>query len=371
VNLAEVFSGLEEKVSCLGLDEGESNSRQEDSFLKKRRELLETACLNLADTKAQRLREEFDGWGPLAGLFKLQNITEILINSPTEIWFECGGRLQKSDDRFFSLGSHQRIVDRLAQEAGAFATIEHPSANGRWRDFRVHLIRPPLTKGHSVVSLRRHPENPWTLESLRETAWCTKDEADFLRTMVRSQKNFLVIGATGSGKTSVVNALLREISPNERAIIVEDTDEIALPPGPSTKILTRSQTAGGLAAVDQGELVRQSLRMRPDRLVMGEVRGDEAKDFLMALSTGHAGSFGTLHAEDPAQALLRLEMLVQMGAPHWSLTAIRKLIRFGIQQIVVTGKNKNGERRLMGIHRLVSLEDTGFLLEKEEPARGF
>jgi len=133
------------------------------------------------------------------------------------------------------------------------------------------------------------------------------------------------------------------------------------------KLLTREDPHGILPAIDQTQLVKRSLRLRPDRIVMGEVRGSEAKDFLMAMATGHSGSFGTLHAQDASQALIRLEMLIQMGAPQWSLTAIRRLIQLSLDYIIITGRAATGERQLKGVFRLCSLEDQGFLVEQVDP----
>jgi pilus assembly protein CpaF len=171
-----------------------------------------------------------------------------------------------------------------------------------------------------------------------------------------------LIGPTGSGKTAVLNACLAEISKDERVVILEDTDELRCANPLSTKLLSRWDSQKILSEVTLSDLVRLSLRLRPDRLVMGEVRGPEAKDLLMALSTGHRGSLATLHAETAQQALLRLEMLIQLGAPQWSLQAVRQLIHLSLDVIVVL-KMEGRRRRLHGMWRLSSLETFGFTLE--------
>jgi pilus assembly protein CpaF len=165
----------------------------------------------------------------------------------------------------------------------------------------------------------------------------------------------------------VLNSLLDLLPENERVVVIEDSSEIALSNKASMKLLTREDPHGILPAIDQTQLVKRSLRLRPDRIVMGEVRGSEAKDFLMAMATGHSGSFGTLHAQDANQALIRLEMLIQMGAPQWSLTAIRRLIQLSLDYIIITGRATTGERQLKGVYRLCSLEDQGFLVEQVDP----
>jgi pilus assembly protein CpaF len=181
-----------------------------------------------------------------------------------------------------------------------------------------------------------------------------------LRRLVEQRKNVLVVGSTGSGKTSALSACLREIREAERVLILEDTDELPLPNAVSAKLLSKISRSPEDVAFDLGELLKQSLRMRPDRLVMGEVRGSEAKDLLMAFATGHTGCWGTLHAATPREALLRLEMLVQMGAPQWTTSTVRSLIHASIGAIVVVGKDANGKRRLDSIHQVASLEEIGF-----------
>jgi pilus assembly protein CpaF len=254
-------------------------------------------------------------------------------------------------------------MDRLCQEAHTHLTVENPFSEGRFQDFRVTLIGTELTGTHLHLSLRRHPKNPWTFQKLHENGWCSAHTLPLFQKIIAERKNFLVIGPTGSGKTSVLNSFLGLLDEKERVVVIEDTSEIALPNKASMKLLTRDDPQGILSSIDQTQLLKRSLRLRPDRLVMGEVRGAEAKDFLMALATGHAGSFGTLHAQTAAQALIRLEMLIQMGAAQWGLSAIRRLIQLSLDYVIVAGRSPHGQRELQGIYRLCSLEDHGFLLE--------
>lgn len=360
----ELVLDLEKKIAAIDTVDF-SEGAGSVGFRERRLRLLQDELGGVDEALRRRVFDEFDGWGPLGELADLADVTEILFNGPDSIWFERNGRLHLFPDGFFSEANYERMIEKLCLEAGTHLSLERPSADGRWRQFRVHVSRPPVTKRHSILSLRRHPENPWTLDRLLASGWCDDAQAGLLREMIRRRWNFLVIGSTGCGKTSVVNALLAETAA-DRSAILEDSDEISAPPGPSLKLLTRKDSQGLLPEVSLTDLVRQSLRLRPDRLVVGEVRGGEAKDFLLALSTGHAGSFGTLHADSPVQALMRLEMLVQMGAPEWSLETVRRLMRLSLQAVVVTGKNENGERRFKGLHRMVSLEENGFVLEPVE-----
>ena len=172
----------------------------------------------------------------------------------------------------------------------------------------------------------------------------------------------MIVGPTSSGKTSVLNACLQELSNYERVISIEDTDEIVLPNALSLKLLTQNDPETLKSLIDQQDLVKQSLRLRPDRIVMGEVRGKEAKDLIMALTTGHQGCIGTLHAKDHKQALWKLETLAQMGAPEWQTSTVQRLIFSGLQALVVLDKTE-GVRRLKGLYKITGLESSGFLFD--------
>ncbi|MES2857356.1 MAG: ATPase, T2SS/T4P/T4SS family [Bdellovibrionota bacterium] len=321
------------------------------------------ACSDAPSPVLHRLECEYFGAGPLTALLSDSNVTEIIVNGPNSIWVERNGKLTRFEDRFLSPLTYRNFVSRLCREARMIATLDCPYADGSWRGCRVHLIIPPASGEHEVVTLRRHPDNPWTFDRLLEREWTTNEKMLALRKLVSEKRNFLVIGGTGSGKTSVLNACLLEVG-FDRVVTIEDTSELKLPNDASTKLLTRRDPQGHLREIDQAELVKQALRMRPDRLVLGEIRGGEAKDLLMAFATGHSGCMGTLHADSARQALIRLEMLIQLGAPQWSLNAVRSLIFLSLHAIVVVGRRDSGERYLEGVHRIASLEDAGFLVEK-------
>lgn len=358
----EVFLDLEDELRRLEAHAPIYVQDESLTFARQRRELIRQALQKCAPHEQGRLQAEIETFGPLERLWSRTDLNEILVNGPEEIWIETRGQLERVDDAFASEQSYRNALERLCHEAGVQTNLERPCTDGRFRDFRLHFVRPPLTR-QPLLSLRRHPANPWTLEKLVQAGWCSPDQAEYLRKLVQSRRNLMVVGPTGGGKTSILNALLQEVSHFERVGIIEDTDEIHCPAGPSYKLLTRFDAQGFLPEVDQSQLIKQSLRMRPDRLILGEVRGGEAKDFLMALSTGHAGSWGTLHAENPFQALIRLEMLIQLGAPQWNLEAIRRLIQFSLQELILTGRDRDGHRVLKGIFRLSSLEETGFILD--------
>ncbi len=318
-----------------------------------------------AEPKVQRrVQSEFEGWGPLEDLIEDSSITEIIANGPKYLWYEKQGVLHQHHDCFSSPRSYENFINRLCQWSRVHYTMEKPMVDGNILNFRLHLLSEEITKSFPVLSLRRHPENPWTLESLEQSGWSGKKQIQTLIRLIEGRENFLVIGSTGSGKTSVLNACLQHLGENERAIIIEDTAELKAPNLASAKLLTRKDANNSLSEINQSELLRQTLRMRPDRIIMGEIRGPEAKDLLMALSTGHSGSFATMHASDPYQAILRLEMLIQLGAPYWSLDAIRNLIFLSLQKILVVGRGSTGQRQLEGIYALCSRESSGILIER-------
>lgn len=361
----DCYSRLQDKILQLPLDEMLFASNEDHRLRSQRMDQLIIEETESLDEKwRDRVRAEFHHLGPLETLIADTEITEILVNGPFAIWFEKKGQLHPSEDFFFSELSFRNAIDRLCQRAHIHLTTEHPSIDGNWGDFRLSLIGSEITRGAIHLSLRRHPKNPWTFEKLQNTGWCEESDCTLFQEMIRQKKSFLVIGSTGAGKTSVLNALLHLLPSNERVIAIEDTPELHLSNQASMRLLVRQDPQELLPEINQAQLVRRSLRLRPDRLVMGEIRGDEAKDFLMALATGHAGSFGTLHACSASQALIRLEMLIQMGAPQWSLMAIRRLIHLSLDYIVVTGRENSGKRIFKGLYRISSLEDHGFLTEQ-------
>lgn len=328
------------------------------------REIIAQQCSDHAPEIRLRLEHEYLQAGPLEPLFSDPEITEIIVNGRDSIWFEKKGSLHRWDDEFLSALTYRNFIARLAREASLQANLDCPFADGQWRGCRAHLIIPPASGDQAVLTLRRHPPSPWTLDELARHQWAGDTALREIRSLVEAKKNFLIVGGTGSGKTSVLNACLTGLPVNERTVIIEDTSELVCPNPASCKLLTRRDPHGSLREIDQTELLRQALRMRPERIIMGEIRGGEAKDLLMAFATGHGGCMGTLHADSARQALLRLEMLIQMGAPQWSVHAVRSLIFLSLHAIVVVKRGHDGTRSLDGIYRITSLEEVGFLLEK-------
>lgn len=310
----------------------------------------------------KRIEEELFGYGPIETLVHRPLINEIIINNRNHIAYEEEGRMNLLKDSFLSDLTFNNIVEKLSTEASLTVNLKKPFAEGKWRDFRIHIIRPPLVEKDFHVILRRHPKHLWTLDKLLEKSWAPPEAINILKNFIREKYNFLIAGPTSSGKTSVLNACLQELPKTERIVTIEDANEIILPNPVSLKLLTQTAPESALALIGQDELVRQSLRLRPDRIVMGEVRGKEARDLLLALSSGHRGSIGTLHSETHKQALWKLETLTQIGAPQWQSTTIQRLLFSSLQGVVIVTRIHN-LRLLKGIYRITGLEPTGFLFE--------
>jgi pilus assembly protein CpaF len=327
-------------------------------------ELIPQLKITLGSSELQRLRYEFVEFGPLHRLLDDLSVTEIMINSRSQIWYESELGIVQLEDCFYDDLTFRNAMLRICQESGIIVDLNSPFGDGRWRDFRVHVGISPVVESEWMLTLRRQARTSHDISWLQTQKWASAQALELLKGLISQNKNFLVVGPTSSGKTTVLNCLLREIGENERAVLIEDTAELKLPNSCSVQMLTRFDSRKILNDIDLSSLIRQALRMRPDRIILGEVRGPEAKDLLMAFATGHRGCIGTLHADSAAQALLRLEMLVQLGAPQWSHLSVRNLIRLSLDAIVVVKRNTEGIRVLDGIYTISGLEETGFLLEK-------
>lgn len=308
----------------------------------------------------RRLKEEFLGCGPLYSLVNDTNITEIILNGMHQVFFEKEGQIYHHKDTFLSSWTFENFIHRLLSQSKQALTIEKPFIDGKWGLFRFHIITSPITPDYTHITMRKHAKNSWTLTTLSSYQWAPDSALKIIRKLIQQKMNLLICGSTSSGKTSFLQACLNEIPKNERVISIEDTDELSPANPVSVKLLTRTGISS-LPNINTSCLVKQSLRMRPDRIVMGEVRGDEAKDLMLALATGHAGSMGTIHASSHKQALARLELLAK-GNTSWSSYSIQELIYLSIQVVIVLEKN-HLKRQLKSIHQITGLEETGFLFE--------
>ncbi|OFZ30468.1 MAG: hypothetical protein A2622_08685 [Bdellovibrionales bacterium RIFCSPHIGHO2_01_FULL_40_29] len=325
--------------------------------------ILSTVTSKLSTEDQERIQQEMTGYGPLNQILQDDQITEVLVNSYEEIYFEKSGTLHKHQDRFYSPQTYESCLDRISQNCHSYLNRDKPFLEAQLGHWRVTILFSELSRGSSLLSIRKQPTDRWTLERLSELGWCTAEQKLMIEKIFAQKNNFLVVGGTGSGKTSLLQSMLEKFSKLERAVIIEDTQELHLPNQTCCSLLTRQDPSGTVRDIPMDDLLKRALRLRPDRLVIGEIRGPEAKSLLMALATGHDGSFGSMHARTAQEALLRLEMLIQMGAPQWNLKSIRHLIAMTLKNIFVVEK-VNGKRRLQGIYEISSLEENGIILQR-------
>jgi pilus assembly protein CpaF len=238
---------------------------------------------------------------------------------------------------------------------------EKPFIECQFQNLRISILFEELSRTGTIVSIRKQIIKKVTLIGLLTAGYLTQKTFRQLHYIVQTKANFLIIGGTSSGKTTLLQAMLNLSALDIRTILIEDTPEISLPNDASISLITRIDPSSQIPDVSISDLMKRALRMRPDRLVIGEVRGEEAKSLLLALSSGHDGSAGTLHARNATSALIRLEMLIQMGAPEWNINAVRQLIASTINYIIEVEKFGH-IRRLSGIYKIESAESTGITL---------
>ena len=363
-NLSNLALQIQEKINGLTLTDVTSHARvKEQDFHDNIKSFIQELTGGSDDKLGPRLESEFFSNGPLDQLTLDQKITEIIINGHNSIWYEKSGRLMPSDDVFLSRATFQLFLQKLFHECGINPNSVEPFARAQWQGFRVQVVSPPVSE-QTIIQLRRLNPGTWSLMDLENLEMVSSSQRAIISDLIRRRMNMVIIGSTGSGKTTLLNSVMTELPSSERVIIIEDTNELRVPNLVSAKLVSRPGQKNIFDEIGQVDLVKESLRLRPDRIVVGEVRGGEAKDLLMALATGHSGSMGTLHADNPNQALIRLEMLIQMGAPQWSLPAIRRLIFLSLQNIVQVRRSLEGKRVVEGIYKISSLEDFGFLIEQ-------
>lgn len=314
------------------------------------------------DSVRERILNELNGFGPITSLLNDEAVTEILINQFDQIYFEKTGRLQRSDDHFFDVNSYKEFIEKLCSFCNTYINSEKPFIEMQLNNLRLTVLFPDICRGEYLVSIRKQPLTRWTFERLQAQGWASDSQISILKSLIAQKKNFLVVGGTGSGKTSLLQAAITEMS-QDRLVIIEDTQELQPVYAQNSSLLTRIDATKKLIDVTMNDLIKKALRLRPDRICVGEIRGEEATALLMALSTGHDGSFGSLHARTAHEALLRLEMLIQMGAPQWSLQSIRRLIGLTVQNVLVVEK-RDGKRVLKGIYEVCSVEDHGITLQE-------
>jgi pilus assembly protein CpaF len=293
-----------------------------------------------------------DGYGRLTPLMTDECVTDVLVNGPHEVWIERDGNLECTDVAFADVDELDALVQRLVAEAGARADLSHPIASGRLRDgARLHVVLPPVAPGGPLISIRRFSLRAPTLRDLVAAGMMTRAQGQRLSAHVDHRRTIAISGATGTGKTTLLNALLGGVPASERVVTVEETPELSAPGAHVAALVAREENTEGRGRVDLTALVRAALRMRPDRIVIGEVRGAEALAALGAMSTGHEGSMLTLHARSPADALQRLVTLALEASSGASERALDAQVRRALD-VVVQLASAGGRRRLTAIEEI-------------------
>ncbi len=310
------------------------------------------------------LMDEVLGLGPLEPLLADDTISDILVNGPNSIYVERRGLLEKSPAHFRDERHLLRVIDKIVSRIGRRIDESQPMVDARLPDgSRVNaIIRPCAIDGPSL-SIRKFSADKLTLQKLVDFGALTAGAAFFLQAVVQSRLNVLISGGTGSGKTTMLNAMSSFIDPRQRIVTIEDAAELQLQQDHVVRLETRTANVEGTGSVSQRDLVRNALRMRPDRIVIGEVRGTEAFDMLQAMNTGHDGSMTTIHANTARDSISRLEQMVVMIGSDFPLSAVRQQIASGINIVVQLNRLADGSRKVMSISEITGLEGPTVLMQ--------
>jgi pilus assembly protein CpaF len=319
----------------------------------------ERAPLALASrqTVIRRIEDEVLGLGPLEPLLCDKTVSDILVNGSSQVYVERRGRLELTDVRFNNDGHLLNIIDRIVSAVGRRVDESSPMVDARLKDgSRVNAIIPPLALDGPSLSIRRFAVELLSIDDLTRLGTLTADLARVLNAIVRGRLNVLISGGTGAGKTTLLNLLSSFIPETERIVTIEDSAELQLQQPHVVRLETRPPNIEGRGAVTQRDLVRNSLRMRPDRIVIGEVRGAEALDMLQAMNTGHDGSLTTVHANTPRDALGRVENMVSMTGVSFPVKALRAQIASAIDVVIQVERQEDGRRRVVSVQETNGME---------------
>lgn len=309
------------------------------------------------DRMVDEILDEITGLGPLEPLLEDDSITDILINGPDTVYVERNGRLERAQCRFNSEQHLMQIIDRVVSQVGRRIDESNPMVDARLADgSRFNAIIPPLALDGPMVSIRRFGHRPLTSDELVQGGSIPKPMLDLLHAATRARLNILVSGGTGSGKTTLLNCMSGFIPDDQRIVTIEDAAELQLQQRHVVRLETRPANLEGNGRITAEDLLRNALRMRPDRIIVGEIRGVEAVDMLQAMNTGHDGSMSTVHANSSRDALSRVETMVGMGMPNTSDQRVREIISRALDLIVHLDRLPDGSRRVMGVTEVAGME---------------
>ena len=367
---SEIKSDLRRKLHYKvveGLGPTLYNSQMSDAELKLRvMEMLEWALeqeqsvpLARADRLAllQEIADDVLGYGPIDPYLADPEVTEVMVNGPHAVWVERAGRITKTETRFVDANHLERIIEKIVGQVGRRIDESNPMVDARLPDgSRVNAIIHPLAIGGPYVTIRKFAVDPFTVDDLVANHSMSEQVAGLLKRCVEGRLNTIVSGATGSGKTTLLNVLSNFIPSNERIITVEDAAEVQLNQTHVLTLESRPPNLEGKGQVTIRDLVRNTLRMRPDRIIVGEVRGGEALDMLQAMNTGHDGSLTTVHSNAPRDTLARIETMVLMAGMDLPVRAIREQVASALDLIVHVHRLRDGTRRVTHVTEVVGME---------------
>jgi pilus assembly protein CpaF len=306
---------------------------------------------------AVELTDDMVGLGPLEPFLEDDDITDVLVNGPFDVFVERRGKLEKTGARFRDAQHLVGVAQRIAAAIGRRIDEASPMVDARLADgSRVNIVLPPLVLNGGTISIRKFPKRALTLDAMVRQDNLSPDMAQLLQIAARARLNILISGGTGSGKTTLLNAVSQYIDTTERIISIEDAVELRLQQPHVVQMETRPPNIEGAGHIPQRELVRNALRMRPDRIIVGEVRGPEAFDMLQAMNTGHDGSMTTVHANSPRDALYRVENMVMMANLSLPLKAIRMQVASALNLIVHIERMRDGVRRVQNVAEIAGME---------------
>ncbi|MBT8211841.1 MAG: CpaF family protein [Acidimicrobiia bacterium] len=319
----------------------------------------ESVPLSRADrlTLLQEIADDVLGYGPIDPFLSNDDVSEVMVNGPHSVWIEYEGKLQKTATRFVDSTHLERIIEKIVGQVGRRIDESTPMVDARLPDgSRVNAIIHPLAIGGPYLTIRKFAADPFTAEDLVDNGTYSSQAKEFLRRTVEGRMNVIVSGATGSGKTTMLNVLSGFIPDEERIVTIEDAAELRLNQFHVVSLEARPSNLEGKGAVTIRDLVKNSLRMRPDRIVVGEARGGEALDMLQAINTGHDGSLTTIHSNSPRDTLARIETMVLMSGMDLPIRAIREQIASAVDLVVHLHRLRDGTRRVTHVTEVVGME---------------
>ncbi|EJI1390486.1 CpaF family protein [Vibrio parahaemolyticus] len=359
----EIFDALD-AASLVDVEPLELESQLKDSvnILIEKKQLQISSLKRLDLVKA--LLDELKGLGPLQALVDNDDISDIMINGPSDIFIEINGKVEKSPIQFVNEKQLNTIAKRIASNVGRRIDESKPLCDARLEDgSRVNIVIPPLAIDGTSISIRKFKEQKVKLENLVQFGALSVEMAKLLSIASHCKCNILISGGTGSGKTTLLNALSGFIGSGERIVTIEDAAELQLQQPHIVRLETRQASVEGTGEITARDLVINALRMRPDRIIVGECRGGEAFEMLQAMNTGHDGSMSTLHANTPRDAIARVESMVMMATASLPLEAIRRTIVSAVDLIVQVRRLHDGSRKILFISEIVGLEGDSVVME--------